>query len=507
MDQPLTPVRAMEIELKFALSARYAARVFQHPAVERAASAPPSKERLLSVYYDTPKLDLVAAGAALRLRRSPEGWVQTLKWGGSALGGLHQRAEYEFPVAEQQLDLTRIDATELAPLFAPARVRKRLKPRFVTDFERTHRTLQVGASRIALSFDRGEIVAGKTRAPISELEIELVDGSTAALFDLAAELQQSVPLHPLSRSKAERGYALCGRAEAPAKAATVVLEPQSAVGQSFAVIVGSTLSQLQANEHGMLAGLDREYLHQMRVAVRRLRSAFGAHKEAMRSETFDMLRRELKWAGGRLGVARDWDVFATELLPPLLKERGGDAQLVALAAAAAEVRERANRSACSVIRSRRYARLILALARMAATTGTSDDPRLQAPAIDFASGLLEKRHDEVIERGTKLARRSAPELHALRIAAKKLRYASEFFGSLFEHERARPFRARVADLQESLGVINDQANMQRLVQAAMPSKAPVLEALVSGWSACIAHAERVRLQQAWQRFRHTRKFW
>ena len=62
-------------------------------------------------------------------------------------------------------------------------------------------------------------------------------------------------------------------------------------------------------------------------------------------------------------------------------------------------------------------------------------------------------------------------------------------------------------MQESLGVINDQANMQRLVQAAMPSKAPVLEALVSGWSACIVHAERARLQEAWQRFRHTRKFW
>jgi CHAD domain-containing protein len=127
--------------------------------------------------------------------------------------------------------------------------------------------------------------------------------------------------------------------------------------------------------------------------------------------------------------------------------------------------------------------------------------------IPFATGLLEKRHDKVLERGAKLARRSPAELHALRIAIKKLRYAGEFFGSLFVDERAKLFRSRVAKLQESLGVINDQAAMPRLAQAATRRKAPGLESLLGGWSARVVHDERERLRDAWQQFRRTRKFW
>ena len=508
MDQPVTPIRAVEVELKFALAARFASGVLQHPAVERAAGEPPRKERLLSVYYDTPKLDLHAAGVALRLRRTPQGWVQTLKWAGSALGSLHQRAEVESPVPEQQLDLAMLDRTEIAGLFAPARVRKRLKPRFVTDFERTHRILQVGESRIALSFDRGEVVAGKTREPISELELELIDGATVALFDLAAELQQGVPLRSLSRSKAERGYALSGLADAPRKAGSIVLEQQLSVEQSLTLILACGLSQLQANEHGMLAGGDSEYLHQMRVAVRRLRSALGAHADVATGETFDWLRRELKWAGARLGVARDWDVFVTELLPPLLQERVHHRELALLAKAAQEARERANRSARAAVRSRRYAHLIFALGRIAAGAGRPMiDPRCAEPVLPFAAALLGKRHAKVVTRGGRLQRRSLQELHALRIAIKKLRYASEFFGSLFPEPRANLYRSRVADLQENLGVINDQANMLRLAQEALPRKSPLLEALLGGWNAHVVYEERERLRKSWQQFRRTRKYW
>ena len=508
MDQPLTPLRAVETELKLALAPRYAQAVVQHPSVERAATEPPRRERLLSVYYDTPKLELQAAGVALRLRRTPAGWVQTVKWAGSALGGLHQRIELEAGVPDQSLDLEALDRTELAPLFAPLRVRKRLKPQFVTDFERINRTLKVGESSITLSLDRGEIVAGKRREPISELELELIDGKTGALFDLAAELQSQLPLRPLSRNKAERGYALAGLAEAPRKAGAIALDPQMSIAQSLAVILGSGLAQLQANEHGMLDGRDIEYLHQMRVAVRRMRSALSAHKDVAAGEPFDTLRRELKWAGARLGVARDWDVFATELLPPLAKECGNHPDIAVLEPAAERARARANASARNAVRSRRYARLVFSLARsVGAGAETLTDRRGAEPVVPFATRLLGERHDKVLKRGDKLQRRSLPELHALRIAIKKLRYASEFFGSLFPGTRPKAFRTHAADLQEHLGVINDQAAMQGLVQAVMPRKAPLLEALVRGWNACVVHRQRAQLRDAWQQFRRSRKFW
>ena len=502
------PLHAVETELKFALAARSAPGILHHPIVERAAIGPARAERLSNIYYDTPQRDLSRAGVALRLRRTDGGWVQTVKWAGSALGGLHQRAELETPVPAEQLDLATLDRSEVAALFAPARVRDRLKPRFVIDFERINRTLTVGASRIVLSLDRGAIVAGKAREPISELELELADGDVAALFDLAQQLLDQWPLRPLSRSKAERGFTLCGEAAPPRKAQPIALALQMSIGQSLAVIVGEGLAQLQANEPGTLAAEDHEYLHQMRVSVRRLRSALSAYEEVASGDTLEMLGKELKWLSARLGVARDWDVFITALLPPLIEERAGDADLDLLAKSAAAAREQANRSACAAVRSRRYARLLVALGRLAAAVDAAlDSAAAERPVSAFARRLLERRHQKVLERGGNLGRRSIPELHRLRIAIKKLRYASEFFGSLYAQPRAKLFRARVADLQESLGVISDQSNMPRLVQGAVRRRLPRLESLVAGWNACVVHAERKRLREAWRRFRRTRKLW
>jgi CHAD domain-containing protein len=242
--------------------------------------------------------------------------------------------------------------------------------------------------------------------------------------------------------------------------------------------------------------------------VRRLRSALGAHTDVATGETFEWLRRELKWVSARLGVARDWDVYATELLPPLLKERPQQKELSTLDEAAAEARARANGSARAAVRSRRYAHLIFRLGRVAAGADRPMiDPRCTALVLQFAAGLLGKRHEKVVERGSRLQRRSLHELHALRIAIKKLRYASEFFGSLFAEDRVKPFRGRVADLQERLGVINDQASMLRLAQEALPLRSPVLEALLDGWNAHVVYEERERLRKSWQQFRRTRRFW
>lgn len=507
MDRPLAPTAAVEIELKLAFPARAATRLLQHPLVAVAGGGPPRTQRLISVYYDTPQRDLLAAGVGLRLRRTAAGWIQTIKGPGSALGGLHRRSEYERPVPGEQLDLDLHDHPELAELFRPARVRKRLKPVFVTDFERSERMLQSGANRIAVSVDRGAIAAGKAREPISELELELLSGEPGALFDLAQALQAELPLRPLDRSKAARGYALAGVSAGPRKAGRIVLERQTTIGQALVAVVASGLEQLQANEHGMLAGGDSEFLHQMRVAVRRLRSVFAAYAAVAPGESTDALRRELKWAGGRLGLARDWDVFAAELLPPLLRELGADSGLAALADRTAGARERADRGARAAVRSRRYARLLLDLGRIAAADGAGTGPRGAEPALSFAARLLQRRHEQVVARGGRLDRRPLAELHRLRIAIKKLRYAAEFFASLFDEARVKPYRTRLAELQQSLGTINDQARMPELVHAAMPRRPQALEALVRGWNACAVHAERERLRDAWRRFRRTRKFW
>ncbi len=497
---------ALETELKLVLPARFAARVARHPAVESVATQPAKAARLLGVYYDTPKFDLCSAGIALRLRRSSAGWTQTVKWGGSALGGLHQRGELETLVPAQQLDFTALSHPELAAVFASASVQKRLKPVFVTEFDRVSRVLHIGDSDVELSVDRGEIVSGTAREPLCELELELLGGDVAVLFDLAASLLTELPLRPCNRSKAERGYALAGQQKAAVKAAAVTLAHEMSVGQSASTILASGLEQLQANEHGMLIGRDPEFLHQMRVAVRRLRSALSAYSAMLPSEPFDMLKAELKWAGSRLGVARDWDVFLTELLPPLQRERRQDASILGLARSAQGLGERANRAARSAVRSRRYARLILSLGRAVATAEWQQQAKdCAGPALPFATNLLDRRYAKVVKRAGKLNKQGPEQLHALRIAIKKLRYALEFFAALFPGVRAKSFRARLVALQESLGAINDAANMQRLTALTLRSR--LLAALVAGWNTRVVHEERERLRDLWRGFRRARRFW
>jgi CHAD domain-containing protein len=170
------------------------------------------------------------------------------------------------------------------------------------------------------------------------------------------------------------------------------------------------------------------------------------------------------------------------------------------------MRERANRAARSAVRSRRYARLILNLGRTVATSewqqrATDGD----GPVLPFATRLLDRRYIKVVKRAGKLNKQGSGQLHALRIAIKKLRYTFQSFTMLFPGVRAKSFRARLAALQQSLGAINDAANMQRLTQ--LTAQAQELGALVAGWNARIAHEERERLSDLWRGLRRARRFW
>jgi len=496
----------LETELKLALPARFAVRAARHPAIEHVATHPAEVAHLISIYYDTPKFDLYAAGIALRLRRGSAGWTQTVKWGGYVLGGLHQRGEFETPVPAQELNFAVLKPPELAAVFAPASVRKRLKPVFLTEFDRISRLLHIGDSGVQFSVDRGAIVSGTAREPICELELELLGGDVAVLFDLAARMQAELPLRPFNRSKAERGYALAGQRKAPVKAAAVTLTHEMSVAESASRILASGLEQLQANEHGMLLGQNPEFLHQIRVAVRRLRSALGAYSGVLPSDPFDVFKAELKWLGARLGSARDWDVFLTESLPPLQRECQEDAVLQGLGRSAQGARERANSAARSAVRSRRYARLILNLGCIVATSAWQQRATDGAePVLPFVTKLLERRYIKVVKRAGKLNKQGPAQLHALRISIKKLRYAFESFATLFPGVRAKSFRARLAGLQASLGAINDAANMQRLTQ--LTAQAQTLRAFVAGWNARIVHEERERLRELWRGLRRAHKFW
>jgi triphosphatase len=204
---------AIEREIKLALPRDQVSAALRF--FEARTGTPGRAVRLENVYFDTPALTLARAKSALRLRRTPDGWLQTFKTVGIAQNGLHARHEWEMPVAGEALETARLlrECSEAGVATALSEAAPALIALFRTDFTRTLWTLSVDGAEVEAAIDQGEITAevnGATRrAPICEIELELKGGDEAALHTLAAQLTAALPgLAPDDVSKAQRGYRL-----------------------------------------------------------------------------------------------------------------------------------------------------------------------------------------------------------------------------------------------------------------------------------------------------------
>lgn len=506
-----------EIELKLLVPPEAVQRLHAHPLLK--GPGRPRKTRLRSVYYDTPALDLWRLGIALRLRREGRRWVQAVKGGGTARGGLHQRAEYESEVTGPSPDISRIRDGELAGVFASLQLRAQLKPVFVTDVLRSSRDLELDSgARVEASVDQGVIRSGNRTEVLSEFELELKDGKPHQLYELALKLAQDVPLSIGDRSKAERGYALArGEPETPVKARPAMLDGGMSVNDAFKAVMWANLAHLQANERGMLEGRDPEFLHQMRVALRRLRSAVAVFAALFPGPVVSPVRTELRWLAGSLGAARDWDVLVTETLPPIEAEFGPHEGLRDFAARCEKLRRLANQRARRAVRSARYRRLGLWLAAWLASEEWLKQAAPEARATllaaigGYAGAVLERRYGQVRRKGRKLADLSATQLHRLRIAIKKFRYAADFFAGLYDAKAAREALKRLSGLQDILGSMNDAATVASLMahgfDGAQGRRVREARGMLLGWSRGRAATLKRELKSAWKTFRSAGKFW
>jgi triphosphatase len=420
------------------------------------------QERPISTYYDTPGSALKQRGLTLRVRDQGGHFLQTVKEGDLASGDLLSRGEWEDAVVESRPHPDAARSGRRLPEGAAAH----LRPFFVTEVTRTIFAVEpVPGTAIEAAVDEGEIRAvAKDRAePISEVELELKGGDAAALYDLAAQLLEVAPLRIETRSKSERGYRLAECADAaPAAvhAEPVILDPEMTVEAALQQIGRSCLAQLLRNEPAVLSA-QPEGVHQMRVAVRRLRSAISSLKKFLPQEDVQWVTEELHWLGGALGPARNLDVFAAELVPPartgLRDEPGWDD----LAATLDRLRATAYDQIRKAILSQRYTASMLHLLRWFEASGwrrhsASDEPDpMTSPINGIVPDVLDRRRRKVKQRGRRFGRLAPRERHKLRIAVKKLRYTVELFGGLFDNGESDRFVTRLKRLQGDLGYAND----------------------------------------------------
>jgi inorganic triphosphatase YgiF len=526
-----------EIELKLAIAPRAdaatVAALKRHPAVAAVRRGRWRRAQVTSTYYDTPDWRLATAGIALRVRRYGKRWLQTVKGPALAEGGagLHARPELEWPLATPELDTVRLAATPWRQLFGALIAEDALRPRFVTAFERLAIRLAFDdATAAELCIDRGEITlppvaatARRTRArraAIAEVELELKAGDPGRLYDLALALTRDLPLSVAVASKAARGVALAqGNAtdwSEPLRADTVAIDADAPADVALARIARACLEQIAANAPGLVADTDPEWVHQMRIGTRRLRSCLALAAPYLPAATLEPLIAEIRWLAQALGHSRDWDVFAVETLPPFAAQFAADPVIGSgvprLRARTARRRGGARAAARAAVRSPRFQQLVLGIGAMcnARRVGNLDPgatTELPPGITEFARKLLERRHRRLAKRGAALADGTPEERHAVRIAAKKLRYAAEFFAPLFPRKHARAYAKSLAALQDVLGRANDAATAARLVAELREDAHEPAVAALAGWIGAQGAAILPLSGAAWTGFTEARRFW
>lgn len=462
MNEQLEDPREIELKLEVEDPGQLA-QILSHPALAQTSGAT-QDHQLRAIYFDTPDQALRAAGLSLRVRHDGGRWVQTLKAAGESPGVALDRSEWECEVEGPRPDFARLGGTPLAA-FLPRQ--ETIGPAFEVHVRRTSLELRMDESVLEVSADRGEVQTAAKPEPFGEIEIELKRGAVKDVFALASTLSDSVPLRLSLLTKSERGYlALQDASPERVKAEPVALSTAMSAAQAFQTIARACLRHFLANERVVARARNPEAVHQMRVALRRLRAAITLFKDVVRDEAVEAIKADLKWITGELGRARDLDVYIATVLEPARAKANGDPDLAKALAKARKDRNRAYAKLANALVSARFRRAVLATAAWVeagpwlSADGEARERRDQ-PARDLARKQLKRRWRSVRRRLRNLREIDPEARHEVRIAIKKLRYGSEFFGSLFRQRgskgRQRKALRIVEDLQETLGVLNDIA--------------------------------------------------
>ena len=468
--------------------------------------------RLQASYFDTPARDLVRAKIALRLRREGEQWVQTLKMPGE---NSLSRIELNHDRPSPDLDLSVYAGEPFAA--ALAKHADALSVCYETDVQRIFRQTRTELGVVEIALDSGLLRAGALELPISEIEFELKRGGLSAVFALGKKWQQAHGLILDVRSKSERGDRLAllnaelnaideqtserqesSRRHAIAQfwaartAENIALHPKIQAHSALAAVSAECLDQIIRNT-AVLAEVDTagiyqaggaEHVHQLRVGIRRLRSAWSFFN-GIATLPSEQLRSDIKLHFANLGGTRDDDVLKETLLPvlraagqpPLVLDDGlTPLQTENVALSRSFQSWLLDMLAWTVLPAVPLAppfppastAAIATLAPRATTEATSQvateivsdtNVKVQAPLAlkDALIKKLKKWHRRLLQDGLQFDQLGIESRHELRKLGKKLRYALQFTETLLPTARLKTYRKQLAAVQDILGEMNDLA--------------------------------------------------
>lgn len=354
---------------------------------------------------------------------------------------------------------------------------------------------------------RGALRAVESERPACRLRLS---GADAAVRTVALALAESLPVEVPRGTLAAEGMAAAHGTALPARRLGAPTLPEGLdVAASFAWVVGHLTDVILHFAPAAAADNDGpEPVHQMRVAVRRLRSALSIFRHALDSPELTAAASDLKGLGQRLGPTRDWDVFLGETAPEVSAAFPSEPRLTRLLHAAERQRKASHAALRDYLEGPAFRRVGIELAWLAIARSWHPVALEEGPVSlpDFAATLLDQRLRKLLTTGEDIEELDTVGLHGLRLRAKRARYAAEIFATLYPPRAQHRFIERLGALQDRLGVMNDRATAAALL-AQLGPKHIFAAGLVLGFIGAGTTKLRPRIMKAWERFRKTPGFW
>ncbi len=515
--------KSLEIELKFAVPEASISRLRTRKITTLKQKARATTLNLRSIYFDTSDLVLKSEGISFRVRQVGRAWIQTVKIGTALTGGLSKPREFEATVSGPNPDIDAIYDAQFRKLIKRLIGEAPIKPVFETQIQRLTRILTNDQkAEIEVAFDRGKVIAGTAEHDLSEIELELKSGDLGALYELADTVLADEPWRFSSMSKAAQGYQLAKHgapAETlPKKAGKVALTDQDSTEHALQTILRSCLRQIIQNAYATLDGDDPEGPHQLRVGLRRLRSALKLFKSLLDPDIASHLNNEAREIAAIVGDLRDLDVLIEDIIEPCEPHAPVSIDLAALIESVKKKGTVAQTSARDLLSGTRFRRFLLTLGHYTETQGwrrslaADQEKQLTSPIDRLAKTALQKCWKRVAKHARRLEDLSIEERHTMRKDLKKLRYAIEFFLPLYDKSDAKPFLKKLRNLQDMFGYLNDVAMAEKIPELIEPrtSKRNAKEraaGFVLGWHQAQAAVSWGHATQLWQETASEKRFW
>lgn len=518
------PPVAEPIVIELALAPVSAGRLMRSPALAGLRTGPARGAGFRLTWFDTADGALAARGQAFELEPLRRGTRQLLRQ------VLPDESTAWIPGSPGAV-LTEARSAGTAPDPAVADLPPHTPLVAIAAAEGHRRTLPIAWQGTAATLT---LLHAKLRTVAAESEVArlLITAPAAAAFAIAAHLAEDHALLPaVPLAEAARSLAL-GQPPRPARRGAPGLDAAMRVEDGLVHAGLHLIAVLLSIVPAVTTANSVEAVHQTRVTLRRLRSALAVWREAIAGDGMRALDRALRDMAQRLGPVRDLDVLLGGLLAELesaLAAEGAapDDGLAGLRAALAARREAAHRDLAAWLESAAFRQLAFAaLAQFSgrgwrAEGGQQEKPQegaawlalLDSPLGGFAARVLQRRSRKLLRQADDLAGVPIAVLHAIRLSAKRLRYAAEFFAPLYPARRAKRYLRRLAALQEALGTVNDGAVVGSLVRTLPAARGQAAlgrawaAGALEGFAAARAATARDEAARAWRKVWSARPFW